>query len=535
MTTSECRVGARWGAIVAVFALALASWPGASWALSLGEARVLSALDAPLEAEIDIIDASADELAALVVEVPSRDVFVRYGVARPAYLETARIAAGRSRDGRSVLQLRTRAKVTDPFLTVLVVADWGRGRVLREFNLVIDRRVLAPQATPAPAADIPQTDAARSAPLERAEPAPRAAASPDTPAFETPAASTPASASTPAATVSVGRGDTLLKFAREVARRDDVPVAQAAIALYEANPQAFAGSIHDLRAGVVLRLPSAEELSRLPRDRAQGEYAKQNATWRNRGGSVAAAPTNTGRLRLVAPTDVTTSTAAPTAKPAENETPLAKNSGAGEGGGKASADSNANDERIAALERELAESTRLLEVRSREIAALQAKVSESAPPSSAVDLSAALARLWWLWALLIGVVVGLVFELARRARVERDRELAIEPAPRGFAEAVREPTVSMPTPNVSSPPPRPSPPPTPPATPTPPPSAVDLQEDLEGDPPPLDETGSRLDLARAYIEMGDPAAARGELEVVLRDGDPQQRLQAQRLLETLRR
>jgi pilus assembly protein FimV len=93
----------------------------------------------------------------------------------------------------------------------------------------------------------------------------------------------------------------------------------------------------------------------------------------------------------------------------------------------------------------------------------------------------------------------------------------------------------MPTPNVSSPPQRPSPPPTPPATPPTPPSAVDLQEDLEGDPPPLDETGSRLDLARAYIEMGDPAAARGELEVVLRDGDPQQRLQAQRLLETLRR
>jgi len=126
-------------------------------------------------------------------------------------------------------------------------------------------------------------------------------------------------------------------------------------------------------------------------------------------------------------------------------------------------------------------------------------------------------------------VVGLVFELARRARSERDRELAIEPVPRGFAEAVREPTVSMPPPQVSPPPP---PPPPPPAT---PPPAVDLQEDLEGDPPPLDETGSRLDLARAYIEMGDPAAARVELEVVLRDGDAQQRLQAQRLLETLRR
>ena len=532
MTTSDRRVGARWfgarwGAALATLALALASWPSASWALSLGEARVLSALDTPLEAEIDIIDASADELAALVVEVPARDVFVRYGVARPAYLETARIAAGRGRDGRPVLQLRTRAKVTDPFLTVLVVADWGRGRVLREFNLVIDRRVLAPQPTVAPAAEIPQTEAARSAPIERAE------ATPDAPQPPAPAASTPA------ATASVRRGDTLLKFAREVARRDNVPVAQAAIALYEANPQAFGGSIHDLRAGVVLRLPSAEELSRLPRDRAQGEYAKQNATWRNRGGPVAAAPTNTGRLRLVAPTDAATSAASSNAKPADTETQPAPKPAAGEGGGKENANSSANnssvnDERIAALERELAESTRLLELRSREIAALQAKVSDSSTSATTVDLSAALARLWWLWALLIGVVVGLVFELARRARLERERDLDIEPAPRGFAEAVREPTVSMPAPKVSPTPPPPSPAAPPPTAPAAPPLA-DLQEDLEGDPPPLDETGSRLDLARAYIEMGDPAAARVELEVVLREGDPQQRLQAQRLIETLRR
>ena len=60
-------------------------------------------------------------------------------------------------------------------------------------------------------------------------------------------------------------------------------------------------------------------------------------------------------------------------------------------------------------------------------------------------------------------------------------------------------------------------------------------EDLEGDPPPLDETGSRLDLARAYIEMGDPAAARAELEIVMKQGDDGQRLLARRLIESLRR
>ncbi|NBW89618.1 MAG: pilus assembly protein FimV, partial [Gammaproteobacteria bacterium] len=133
----------------ALLAALVGLWPAVSPALSLGEARVLSALDAPLEAEIDVLDVTPDELQALTVEIPSRDVFVRYGVVRPVYLETARVALARGKDGRPVLQLRTRAKVTDPFLTVLILADWGRGRVLREFNLVIDRPVLAPQAAAA--------------------------------------------------------------------------------------------------------------------------------------------------------------------------------------------------------------------------------------------------------------------------------------------------------------------------------------------------------------------------------------------------
>jgi pilus assembly protein FimV len=58
-------------------------------------------------------------------------------------------------------------------------------------------------------------------------------------------------------------------------------------------------------------------------------------------------------------------------------------------------------------------------------------------------------------------------------------------------------------------------------------------DDLEGDPPLPDEAGNKLDLARAFIEMGDPAAARVELEQVLANGDEAQREDAQRLLDSL--
>jgi pilus assembly protein FimV len=64
---------------------------------------------------------------------------------------------------------------------------------------------------------------------------------------------------------------------------------------------------------------------------------------------------------------------------------------------------------------------------------------------------------------------------------------------------------------------------------TPPP----LPDDLEGDPPPIDEAGSMIDLARAYIEMGNFDSAMMELQTALRTGDETQRAEALRLLDSL--
>jgi pilus assembly protein FimV len=59
------------------------------------------------------------------------------------------------------------------------------------------------------------------------------------------------------------------------------------------------------------------------------------------------------------------------------------------------------------------------------------------------------------------------------------------------------------------------------------------EEDLEGDPPPIEEAGSMIDLARAYIEMGDHNAAMTELQLALKNGNEAQRAEALRLLDSL--
>jgi pilus assembly protein FimV len=55
----------------------------------------------------------------------------------------------------------------------------------------------------------------------------------------------------------------------------------------------------------------------------------------------------------------------------------------------------------------------------------------------------------------------------------------------------------------------------------------------ELDPVTLSEVGTKLDLARAYLDMGDPDGARAILDEVLSEGSPSQKSEAQRLLETL--
>lgn len=81
----------------------------------------------------------------------------------------------------------------------------------------------------------------------------------------------------------------------------------------------------------------------------------------------------------------------------------------------------------------------------------------------------------------------------------------------------------------------------PPARPETPKSEAPAASDMEGLDLDLDEGGvpeggmvdTKLDLARAYIDMGDPDSARGVLEEVIDEGSDEQSGEARRLLESL--
>jgi pilus assembly protein FimV len=61
--------------------------------------------------------------------------------------------------------------------------------------------------------------------------------------------------------------------------------------------------------------------------------------------------------------------------------------------------------------------------------------------------------------------------------------------------------------------------------------AVDFA--LGDEPSTMSEVGTKLDLARAYVDMGDPEGARSILDEVLKEGSPEQKQEAERLMASL--
>ena len=119
--------------------------PAGVQALGLGDIHLQSALNQPFAAEIDLISAAPGELRSLEASLASTETFSRYGLDRPSYLSGLRFSVGRSGDGRDVLRVRSRQPLAEPFVTFLVEANWSRGRLLREYTVLLDPPVFMPE------------------------------------------------------------------------------------------------------------------------------------------------------------------------------------------------------------------------------------------------------------------------------------------------------------------------------------------------------------------------------------------------------
>jgi len=272
---------ARLSVLSASIVLALGAVGFDAQALSLGRLNVQSAIGEPLRAEIEVTEITAAEADGLKVNIASSEAFRAAGVPYNTALSDVRSTLQRRADGRYVVRLTSNRSVSDPFIDLLLEANWNTGRIVRDYTVLLDPPISRAASAAAVAPLPPQISigtgpgAVPSEPLRRARPAPSVAASPSPAPVEASTLRT-AGAGGNGQQVTVRAGDTASKIAGAY-RPADVSLDQMLVALLRANPDAFiGGNINRMRAGAVLDLPDASQAGATPASEARRTVTAQS-------------------------------------------------------------------------------------------------------------------------------------------------------------------------------------------------------------------------------------------------------------------
>lgn len=488
------------------FALCLLLLALGAEAASLGRMTVLSALGEPLRAEIELFATSEAEMTTLSARIASMAVYAEQGVVRPTALDGIVVVREVRPNDARVLVLQSQQVMTDPFLDLLVEVEWAGGRLLREYTALLD----AQPATVSPVED-------------------------SLPAVAPAASTAPPVALVAAAKFAAGYetrpGDTLQGIATQL-EAVGVSLEQVLVGLYRNNPHAFSGrNMNRLKAGRILRLPDPQILQAMPPQQAADEVRLHAADWDAYRNGLARAVTAEPVMTEKVP-DASAEGSLVRADEVEQPLPdgathdvvkISRGDAVRPDAAEALPDATRNrltllqeeavarekavreaNERIAALEKQIQEMQRLLQVKNQSLAEMQpaadANLLQVAWPGQ--DMLRMLAASGGV--VLIVLAAGWVYLRHRRCPVPHPAS-APAPAPvaapgfPGISLSLGEPdsdvvTTGMPATNGAA--------------------AMD----------------TRLDLATAYVDMGDHAGARALLQEVLEQGTSAQQERARQAL-----
>ncbi|MCZ6560515.1 MAG: hypothetical protein O6931_06475 [Gammaproteobacteria bacterium] len=356
--------------------------PFSAQGLGLGEITLHSALNQPLDADIELLSVESGDLVTLVATMASADLFARYGLDRAAFLSSINLAIQRQPGGRHIIHVSSNSSITEPFVTMLIELDWARGHMLREYTVLLDPPIFAAQAdqpAPTPVAPTPRTSTRTTGTVVRMpEPEPEPIVEADSePVYRQPSATRPMPAAERPDEYRVQRNDTLWELARDM-RPAGTEINQMMIAMFRANPEAFYGNINRLKAGVILRIPDSVAMADINRAAATNEVKRQMVEWKPDvyASYYASGTEENGRLRLVPADSASLSGAGVTGADEELAQELADQT----------TENLLLRQQIEDLSMRVDEQDRLLEVQDSELALLQSQLSADAAEDTQVVL-----------------------------------------------------------------------------------------------------------------------------------------------------
>jgi pilus assembly protein FimV len=173
-----------------VLGVVLGFYPLAGYSLGLGKLKIRSALNEPLQAEVEFTSISDGERRGLKIELAPRSDFEAAGAERAAFLSQLKFIVVKRPDGRYFLNIKTDGPLEEPFLHFLVQVEWPGGRLVREYTALIDPPAyMVGKAAPVEAPSTESTDVIDETPVVETVPPPGEepvvdTATPDVPAPE---------------------------------------------------------------------------------------------------------------------------------------------------------------------------------------------------------------------------------------------------------------------------------------------------------------------------------------------------------------
>ncbi|PTN12669.1 FimV/HubP family polar landmark protein [Nitrosomonas aestuarii] len=255
-------------------------------AAGLGKLTINSSLGQPLNAEIDLVSVSEEELSTLKAEFASREAFAQAGIRYEPFFSTFRVLIESRVNGTPYVKITSPQSINEPFLNMLVELSWASGRLLREYTVLLDPADTQVSEPVVPVVRSVQENTGVIAGTETISAV--QGASQMTPVTSPPVAQpamemrqlTPERAVQPPDTYGpILEGDTLSSIARQV-KPKEVNVNQMLVALYRANREAFiADNMNLLRTGVVLKIPDLQALTEISEKDASAEVKVQVSNW----------------------------------------------------------------------------------------------------------------------------------------------------------------------------------------------------------------------------------------------------------------
>ena len=370
--------------------------------LGLGALQLQSFLNEPLNASVDLLDMGGLHADEIIIRLASRDDFDKFGLDRPYFLSSIKFEVSAQENGAASIILSSDEPVLEPYLEFILEARWPSGRLLREYTVLIDppffsevetvavsagQRVDEIEAIPAPTKKNDEViSSGTSVEIRSTDLAPDAMPQRD---YTSATVLSPV----PGSRYMIGREDTLWRIA-SLARPQGASVQQTMLDIQRLNPDAFVnGNINTVKAGYIVYLPSASDISSADAGLALAEVREQNTAWREgRDATLTSASGPSLTISTETKDDVTaetvdindTATGSVGAKAAPESLPVKANSN------DAAAPSSLADEmqeRLLVAEQQLETLQRIISLKDDQIAALQSALV-AAGVVAAVDADA---------------------------------------------------------------------------------------------------------------------------------------------------